>query len=35
MFECTAIGVSKAARVCLQKGEAVRVKAMVVVTVKG
>ena len=34
MFECRATGVSKAARACLQKVEAVRVRAMLTVTVK-
>ena len=33
MHEYRAIGVSKAARACLQKGEAVRAKAMLVVAV--
>jgi hypothetical protein len=35
MFECRATVVSKAARACLQEGEAVRVGAMSAVPVKG
>ena len=35
MYEYRATVVSKAARACLQKGEAVRVRAMLAVPVKG